>query len=614
VCGGIDWHFRQNRSRNLSHELAASGRRVFYVTPELIDDDHPGFEFEQLDETSRLFQIRFHGQGGTLSSHTSPPNGELVSQLRIGLGEMLEWAGTTEIVSIVQHPSWFDAVRVLPNSRLVYDCIDHFGRVGNPGEALLNLEKTLLRQADLTITSLTYLDQFVAPFAARRAVIKNGCQFEHFASAPAGIFRDSTRRKVIGYFGAITEWFDQDLVAAIAKRFPETLLLLIGNDKVNAGYRLGVLPNVRMIGEVPYKDLPYFVHGFDVSILPLKIEPLTLATNQVNVYEYLSIGKPVVAVDLPEMAEFADLVNVARDPDKFLSNIANLLSKPVDRQAIRRRRQFAQTQTWSNRANCLISEIERLDAQPLVSVIVVTYNNLQLTRTCLASLDEQSAGLPLELIVVDNQSTDGSREFLSEWSKQASNRRLIINEDNRGFAAANNQGLAVAGGDYLVLLNNDTHVTPGWARTLVTHLRQDESIGLIGPVTNNIGNEAKIDITYDNMNEMLTAAASYTRKHVGMLTPLRTAAFFCVMFSRNTYQHVGILDENFGRGFFEDDDYCRRVEQYGRRIVCAEDVFVHHQLSASFNKLFQPERIELFERNKAYYESKWGKWIPHQAR
>ena len=83
------------------------------------------------------------------------------------------------------------------------------------------------------------------------------------------------------------------------------------------------------------------------------------------------------------------------------------------------------------------------------------------------------------------------------------------------------------------------------------------------------------------------------------------------MMPRDVYQRIGPLDEAFGRGFFEDDDYCRRIDELGLRIVCAEDVFIHHHLSASFNKLKNKDREALFKRNKALYEAKWGQWVPH---
>jgi GT2 family glycosyltransferase len=242
------------------------------------------------------------------------------------------------------------------------------------------------------------------------------------------------------------------------------------------------------------------------------------------------------------------------------------------------------------------------------------YLNLAFTQACLRSLDIYSDYANLETIVVDNASSDETAAYLGEWVKAGSQRKIILNTENRGFAAANNQGLAVASGEYLVLLNNDTYVTPGWIATLLAHLQRSTTLGLVGPVTNNIGNEARIDIHYATMEEMVEAAANYTFRHAGQQTPLRTAAFFCVMLRRAVYEQVGPLDEAFGLGFFEDDDYCRRVERAGWDIACAEDVFIHHHLSASFNQLKQDTRQELFVKNKALYESKWGAWVPHKYR
>jgi len=95
---------------------------------------------------------------------------------------------------------------------------------------------------------------------------------------------------------------------------------------------------------------------------------------------------------------------------------------------------------------------------------------------------------------------------------------------------------------------------------------------------------------------------------------MRTVAFFCAMFPRSVYELCGPICEDYGRGFFEDDDYCRRVESIRMKIVCAEDVFVHHHLSASFNQLKDSERQALFHRNKDIYEKKWGPWVKHSYR
>lgn len=249
----------------------------------------------------------------------------------------------------------------------------------------------------------------------------------------------------------------------------------------------------------------------------------------------------------------------------------------------------------------------------MVSVVVLTYNNLEFTKACLDSLEAFTGYPNWELIVVDNKSGDDTPKFLKGYAASRPNLNVILNDENTGFAAGNNIGLAAAAGEYLIILNNDTFVTQGWMLDLIRHLK-DSNVGLVGPVTNNIGNEAKIDVGYTNMGEMASAAYEYTSRHSRQLLDVRTLAFFGVAMSRQVYAKVGPLDEDFGRGFFEDDDYCNRVRQAGYRVAVAEDVFVHHHLSASFGELDDSVRKELFEKNKAIYEKKWGEWIPHRYR
>ena len=109
-------------------------------------------------------------------------------------------------------------------------------------------------------------------------------------------------------------------------------------------------------------------------------------------------------------------------------------------------------------------------------------------------------------------------------------------------------------------------------------------------------------------------ALNYTLAHMGERYPMHNVAFFCTILPRSTYERCGAISEDYGLGFFEDDDYCRKVEAEGLQIACAEDVFVHHHLSASFNKMNDEKRRALVERNKAIYEKKWGTWKPHSYR
>ncbi|RUL65733.1 glycosyltransferase, partial [Dyella dinghuensis] len=600
------------RPQHLSRELAACGHRVFYISNNFVDHAEPGFRVDPLDEHGRLFRVQLHLSGAP-GIYYGVPDEPALQQLRASVGSLLAWTRTRAALSLVQHPYWRETARIIPNQRLIYDCMDHHGGFLTNSAEVLAWEHDLMRAADLLVVTSDWLFEEAGKYNPRRWMVRNACQYEHFSAAPDVAFQDKHGRAVIGYFGAIAEWMDLDLLEKLAQRFHDHLILLVGMDSTGARARLGHLENVEFVGEVPYANLPFYLAGFDVCLLPFRVIPLTLATNPVKVYEYLSAGKEVVSVELPEMQQFGNLVRTASDHAGFLDAVAQALhhrplaSQKADRQA------FAMSQTWTHRVQELLRGVDALP-QPRVSVIVVTYNNCGFTKACLRSLELYTDYANLETIVVDNASTDDTRAYLATWEQAGSQRRVLLNAENRGFAAANNQGLAAASGDYLVLLNNDTYVTPGWITTLLAHMHRSDTLGVIGPVTNNIGNEARIDIHYATMEEMVHVAAEYTLRHAGKRTELRTAAFFCVMLRREVYEQVGLLDEAFGLGFFEDDDYCRRVERAGWGIACAEDVFIHHHLSASFNKLKRDTRQALFLKNKALYEAKWGEWIPHKYR
>jgi GT2 family glycosyltransferase len=526
----------------------------------------------------------------------------------------LQWANVGAVDCIVQHAYWFPLARRIPNSTLIYDCMDHHEGFGNVAQELLDLEIALMRRADLLVATSDWIEQHGKRENRNVEVIRNAGEYDFFSKRPDNVYRDPENRKIIGYYGAIAEWFDLDLIKQVAQSFPQHLILLIGNDTVQAKKYLKACPNVVMEGEVPYASLPHYLHAIDVCLLPFKVIPLTLATNPVKVYEYLSAGKPVVSVKLPELSQFGELVWAVENPTDFVSAIHDILETlPEADSTLQARQSFAQGQTWQHRAASLRHAIDTLP-QPKVSVVVLTYNNLELTKACLNSLLTQSHYANLEIIVVDNNSSDDTPAFLNAWADGHPDRIVILNPDNKGFAAGNNVGLAAASGDYMVVLNNDTVVTAGWIKGLIRHLQDNKDIGIIGPITNNIGNEAKVSTRYSRIEDMHAESSEMTRIRMGQWFEINTLAFFCVMFPRSTYEQVGGLCEEYGLGFFEDDDYCRRVQHHGMRAACAEDVFVHHHLSASFNKLGAEKKQALFEKNKAIYERKWGAWVPHTYR
>lgn len=328
-----------------------------------------------------------------------------------------------------------------------------------------------------------------------------------------------------------------------------------------------------------------------------------------KVWEYLAAGKPVVSVNFPGLEYLRDVITLTDGREEFVSAVKAAF---IDSGATERRKERARANTWTRRCE----EIAKAAAPffPKVSVIVLTYNQRELTAATLDSIRRFSRYPNMEVILVDNGSKDGTGAMVSAWAADQNFAKVILNRTNAGFAKGNNIGARASSGDYLVLLNNDVFVTDGWLSDLLAHFRANPRLGLLGPVTNASGNESVIDIEYADMEEMAIKARAYTRLRRGKRTPLAVSHFFCTMIPRPVWDCVGELDEGFGLGLFEDDDYAMRVRQAGFEIACAEDVFVHHHHSGSFASLPREEYERLFDHNRRYYESKWGPWTAPRYR
>jgi GT2 family glycosyltransferase len=272
--------------------------------------------------------------------------------------------------------------------------------------------------------------------------------------------------------------------------------------------------------------------------------------------------------------------------------------------------------------------VEAAQAQPLpqhrevpalgpdsASIVVVTCDGLVFTRLCLESLLANSGEADFELIVVDNGSADGTPAYLTRLAERDARMRVLLNGRNMGFAPACNQGLMLAGGEHLVLLNNDTMVPPGWLSRLLPHLR-NPGVGLVGPVTNRIGNEAEIETDYATWGEFLEFARRRADAYAGDWLEVRTPAMFCLAMRRQTYLRLGPLDERYEVGLLEDDDYAERARGAGYQLRCIEDTLVHHFGEASFGKLVAGgEYGRILRANQQRYAEKWGReWEPYGRR
>lgn len=606
----IDWHFRVQRPQHLARELAANNK-VVYLTTQFNFSVRPGFVIKESPVDNVIIcQLNFNKVNRSIYKDSLTEK-EVIFLLK-GIDALRRTFNLGETHSIVNLPFWTDLVEKMQNNFVTYDCMDHHAGFENNEEGMLEKEKQLLKSSDLVITSAARLSEIISK-DRENTIIRNAADVEYFSKVNNADVYQKTK-PIVGYYGAIAEWFDLDLLIKTAQRLPDYEFLMIGAVTCDIS-KAKSISNIKFIGEVKYTELTAYLKYFDVCLIPFKLIELTLCTNPVKVYEYLAAGKPVITTAMPELIEIQDYVHVAHNSDDFVGLIEKGMNEKDDEELASMRRSWAKTQDWKSRARDLETYLVKLQENlPKVSIVILTYNNLDLTKNCLRSIERNTQYSNYEVIIVDNLSTDGSRDFLSDYVKDKHNYSLILNDENKGFSAGNNDGLKAAKGDVLVILNNDTYVSPGWLGSLVSAFKKNDNLGLVGPVTNNIGNEAKINISYDNWSSMVIESDKYKYNNIGKTYKMDCAAFFCVAFTREVFEKVGLMDENFGIGFFEDDDYCMRVRNAGWEIAAIEDSFVHHHLSASFNKLKSGLKEKLFKENKAKFEAKWGTWKPHSYR
>jgi GT2 family glycosyltransferase/Tfp pilus assembly protein PilF len=243
----------------------------------------------------------------------------------------------------------------------------------------------------------------------------------------------------------------------------------------------------------------------------------------------------------------------------------------------------------------------------LASLIVLCCNQLEYTQQCLESVLRHTRS-PYELMLVDNGSTDGTLSYLEEIRRRHRPARtaIIRNESNLGYPAGCNQALEQAKGQYIVFLNNDTIVTPGWLDGLIRWSLHDwPNVGLVGPVSNGGMDAQCIRVDYSEVKEVDEFAARRCQTFAGKMQMVPRLTGFCLLAHREVLEQVGRLDERYGLGFFEDDDLCVRVREAGFRLVAALDVYVHHFGNRTFERLGLDMQQQM-EANLELFRAKWG--------
>jgi len=294
------------------------------------------------------------------------------------------------------------------------------------------------------------------------------------------------------------------------------------------------------------------------------------------------------------------------------------LAVEADRAIARRRRQDPMDRSrfahkWGDWMGDLPAAVDPTSDPPRYSLVALTYNQLDYTRLFVESVLAHSTE-PYELILVDNASVDGTPDYLRDLAARHPQVRIVLNQENKGFAGGCNQGVALARGEFVVFVNNDTVVTHRWLERFSWIFASDPAIGIIGPLSNHVaGLQLVRPVPYDEEDQdaiqEFAAIVHANRRREGCYA-VRVIGF-CMPVRRSVLEQIGGFDLRFGIGNMEDDDLCMRARKQGYKVWIANDVFIQHYGSKSF-KAVRLDYKALIARNLAIFCDKWQ--VPQERR
>lgn len=367
----IPWDFRWQRPQQIMSRLSENGYTIlnismdFYPKGKKIKDVKEAQDILKYNELSHnCFEVIL-SSFNKLNIYKDKIKNEDLNNMILGLNAAIQKIKPDSIYYFIQFPAWWpivDNLEKIHKGNILFDCMDEHSGFSNNSTTSLNNENTLIKKSDLVIASSDILKEKCSKINRHTKIIRNGSDFYHFNNPKKnGKLEKLQSKPIIGYYGAISDWFDSSIIEFCAKRKPNWNFVLIGSTLGANLKKLNSLKNVHLLGEINYKDLPGYFAYFDVCTIPFKLVPLTMATNPVKFYEYICSGKPVVSVNLPELIQYKKYCYLSNSKKIFLKNLELAYEQCDDEYKIMERIKLAKENSWDHRVEQIIKEIKLLN-------------------------------------------------------------------------------------------------------------------------------------------------------------------------------------------------------------------------------------------------------------
>lgn len=348
IFGITDFDYRFQRWQHLSFGLSKK-IPVFYINPSFIIQkkikSSENFYIKKIHKKN-LYEINLTSDLDYFIYQMEPTNkGKNI--IANSVKEILMKTKIKKYIFIITHPFWYFLTDFFNKEKIIYDCLDDHSGFKENRKDINQIEKKLVKNINYVIVTSNVLKEKILNYDFNKNIflIENGVEKKLIQDKKN--IQSKKNIKTFGYIGEINWWFDDDFLTKIlnfSKKIEIVLIGKINNEKI---YQLSKKYfNLKLIGEVNYKKIRFWLKKFDVGLIPFKKNSFTDSINPVKLYEYFAFGLPVIASDLENLKRFENLIYF------YFENNINQILKNIRNENIEKkfkRLELANKNTWDKR-------------------------------------------------------------------------------------------------------------------------------------------------------------------------------------------------------------------------------------------------------------------------
>ena len=407
--------------------------------------------------------------------------------------------------------------------------------------------------------------------------------------------------KTLIYYGSLWgSWFNWEIIEQVATNCKDTSINLIGDYAGIIDIVKKMPKNVHFLGLKKQTELPSYLYYSDYAILPFKTDEIGKYVSPLKIFEYIAMNKPVISTPLDDILEYKN-VHCSNDSKDWIKWINEGIDFNKEE-----RNYFISENDWYSRASKIIQNLEKskkcdIEFYDNISIIILNYNNKNVIENCLDSILKFNDRYNVEIIVVDNQSTDGSYELLQEKYKEKI--KLYRNSKN-GCSSGRNLGVKNATKEYIMFLDSDQWILHKyWLEPYIEILNKDKKVGALGWAAGWFNKDGYSYHVVDSFPYKYMPPIGLYRCDIGYLG---TGG---MILKKELFDKIEGFDLHYDPTCYEDTDLSLKVRNEGLEIAYTTYLGVGH-LPHQTTKSGSKEHDNLIKSKGDYFVSKWKKINP----